>query len=895
GEHDTITVTIDTTGLSDGSYQDTVSISSDGGSGSVTIKITVYTPPNPILSYSPTTIDFGTKSPGETDSDTFDIWNSGTGTLSWSVSESCSWITGLSPSSGSSTGEHDTVTVSIDTTGLSDGNYQNTVSISSDGGSGSVTIKVTVYTPPNPILSYSPTTINFGTKSPGETDSATFSIWNSGTGTLSWSVSESCSWITGLSPSSGSSTGEHDTVTVSIDTEGLTGYHEATITITSNGGSGSIKVSVNSRLPMSSYSLLGKKCDPITRTTIKGALDYIVRYYGNYFLETVIDNTIINLNFKINTGDYSFASGFGIELEFEIDVSAEYKSSLDKIIFTISPKSSAKIDSSQLNLLYPFSIISDFVMNLISSGVDVSFGIEAGGTLEFEFNTITSQSSINSVDLYLVPKIEIEGNYLIALINTIEPGAGTVIEHINGLAKHFDIDINDYCNGEIIFKLNLLLGYSKTDGYYGSIGLTTTFNALEIKNIITIGIEGNINVEWSQKSGWSKCGHISLFITIDVWDTILNWFDLEGSYEKNLYLGSCHSMYVQKSTIHITSDEFNNDTDNDYLPDDLENLLGTNSTKNDTDNDGLWDYIEVLYGLNPKSNDSDNDNLTDFQEFIMFYTNWSSIDSDNDSLSDYSEITLYMSNPNSIDTDLDFIADNLEVLIYNTLVNDSDSDNDFILDGLEIFWYNTSAVNATDIPKDKNNNGIYDADESIVQFLANLYQSKPSNSWLIILIVCLVSIAAITPVAIFLTRKYYPRENQKLKVVNKIPPDKSAKKVKEIPYSIYNTIQDTENYLKNPQNRVKLIKEKWIELHNLLTDQFQLKKGITISEIKENVGVKSFLNLNKLDKIFDKITNLYEKYIYQEQHKVPTISETITFNTEIELLIKQISSKLKDQ
>ncbi|MHA1252312.1 MAG: Ig-like domain-containing protein, partial [Candidatus Helarchaeota archaeon] len=752
-----------------------------------------------------------------------------------------------------------------------------------------------VSTPPNPILAYSPSTIDFGTKNPGETDSATFAIWNSGTGTLTWSVSENCPWITGLSPSSGSSTGEHDSITVYIDTEGLTGYNEAIITITSNGGSGSIKISVNSRLPMPDYTLLGKECDPFTRTTIRGALDYIVSYYGNYFLETVIDNGIVNLNFEIDTGDYSIASGFGIELEFGINLRAEYISDLDKIVFSISPVASAEIDSSQLNLLYPFSIISDFIMNLISSGVDVSFGLEAGGTLEFEFNTITSSFSINSVELHLTPQIEIEGNYLIALINTIEPGAGAVIDHINDLARHFGIDINDYCHGEIIFELELSLGYSTINGYYGSIGLTTTFNAIEIEDIITIGIEGNINVEWSQRSSWSTCGYISLYITIDVWDTILNWFDLESSYEKCLYFGSCRSIYIQKSMTLFTSDEFSNDTDNDYLNDDLENLLGTNSTKNDTDNDGLWDYIEVLYGLNPKLNDSDNDNLTDFQEFIMFCTNWSSYDSDNDNLSDYSEIMLYMSNPNSIDTDLDFIADNLEILIYNTLVNDSDSDNDSILDGFEIFWYNTSAKNATDIPKDTNNNGIYDADEVIVQFLANLYQTTSSNNWLIILIVCLVCIATVIPVALYLTHKYYPKEKQQLKVIDKIPPEKSAEKIKEIPYDIYKTIHDTEKYLENPQNRIKLIKEKWIELYNLLINQFQLKKGITISEIKENVGVKSFLNLNKLTKTFDKITNLYEKYIYREQQKVPTINETITFNTEIELLIKKISNKLKVQ
>ena len=196
-----------------------------------------------ILSYSPSSHNFGDMLEGQTDSTTFEIWNSGAGTLSYSLSEACSWVS-VTPTSGSSTGEHDTITVNIDTTGLSLGSHTCDISITSNGGSGTFSIEVNVVEE-QPILSYSPSSHNFGDMLEGQTDSTTFEIWNSGAGTLSYSLSEACSWVS-VTPTSGSSTGEHDTITVNIDTTGLSlGSHTCDISITSNGGSGTFSIEVN--------------------------------------------------------------------------------------------------------------------------------------------------------------------------------------------------------------------------------------------------------------------------------------------------------------------------------------------------------------------------------------------------------------------------------------------------------------------------------------------------------------------------------------------------------------------------------------------------------------------------------------------------------------------------
>jgi len=91
----------------------------------------------PVLSVSPTSLDFGTSSTSKT----FSISNSGTGTLSWNVSESVSWITSVSPSSGSNDG---TVTVQVSRSGMSLGSFNGAIYITSNGGNESINVSMTI-------------------------------------------------------------------------------------------------------------------------------------------------------------------------------------------------------------------------------------------------------------------------------------------------------------------------------------------------------------------------------------------------------------------------------------------------------------------------------------------------------------------------------------------------------------------------------------------------------------------------------------------------------------------------------------------------------------------------------------------------------------------------------
>ncbi|HHT9125130.1 MAG TPA: BACON domain-containing protein [Candidatus Brocadiia bacterium] len=73
---------------------------------------------------------------GKTKCKTFLVWNCGKGTLNWTVSEGCNWLT-LSPSNGTSTRSKDKVTACIDTTGMAKDDYECTVTITVDGASNS--------------------------------------------------------------------------------------------------------------------------------------------------------------------------------------------------------------------------------------------------------------------------------------------------------------------------------------------------------------------------------------------------------------------------------------------------------------------------------------------------------------------------------------------------------------------------------------------------------------------------------------------------------------------------------------------------------------------------------------------------------------------------------------
>ena len=134
-----------TSSLSVGTHTIYFKVKDDDGAWSTedTETLVINPPEDPTLCYDPETYNFGPRVEGYTGSIQFEIWNCGTGTLSYSFRNLCNWIS-ISPTSGSSTGEHDKITLEIDTKDLSLNLHRCYITINSNGGNDIFEVWVTV-------------------------------------------------------------------------------------------------------------------------------------------------------------------------------------------------------------------------------------------------------------------------------------------------------------------------------------------------------------------------------------------------------------------------------------------------------------------------------------------------------------------------------------------------------------------------------------------------------------------------------------------------------------------------------------------------------------------------------------------------------------------------------
>ena len=72
----------------------------------------------------------------------FEVWNAGTGTISYTVTDNANWLS-VAPASGSTSGEHDTITATVNRGGLSNGTYTASIVITPSNGP-QVTLPVTI-------------------------------------------------------------------------------------------------------------------------------------------------------------------------------------------------------------------------------------------------------------------------------------------------------------------------------------------------------------------------------------------------------------------------------------------------------------------------------------------------------------------------------------------------------------------------------------------------------------------------------------------------------------------------------------------------------------------------------------------------------------------------------
>jgi len=236
GERDAVTVSAAIAGLTDGVYDAVITVSSPQLPGTiiqVPVRLTILEPV-PVLSVSPQILNFSTWEGGENPpSQDLQIQNVGGHDMPWQVWGDRDWLT-LSPESGRSLGEIDTVVVFVDVTGLGVGSYAAQITVSAPGAVGSrqyVPVLLEVTEPP-PLLSVTPTLITFTCTEEENPGPEYIVITNAGTGEFDWQVSDDAEWLS-ASPLSGNTAAEADAIQVRADVTGLSpGTYPAKITVT---------------------------------------------------------------------------------------------------------------------------------------------------------------------------------------------------------------------------------------------------------------------------------------------------------------------------------------------------------------------------------------------------------------------------------------------------------------------------------------------------------------------------------------------------------------------------------------------------------------------------------------------------------------------------------------
>jgi len=215
-----------------GTFSPRLTVTDDGGAKATSTRV-ITAQQGPELAVSTSLLSF----PLGSSSDSFNVRNTGQGSLNWSAAPSEAWI-GVSPTTGT---DDTTLTVTVDRPSLPVGGTQvGSVAISSNGGTATVIVRVDTE---GAQLSVDPPLLDFARSE----SLLSFSIRNVGAGELNWTATSSEPWLA-LNVMSGVNDA---TVTATVDRTGLSaGVHVAMIHVVSAGGSATVSARVESASPV---------------------------------------------------------------------------------------------------------------------------------------------------------------------------------------------------------------------------------------------------------------------------------------------------------------------------------------------------------------------------------------------------------------------------------------------------------------------------------------------------------------------------------------------------------------------------------------------------------------------------------------------------------------------
>lgn len=292
-EQDQITVSVNATGLSTGSYTSTVVIATESFKGRlvktivpVSLSLTQSSTTTPTIRLSPAALSFsGIAGNANPAAQLLSLTNSSGGTLSWSLSDNAAWLT-LSTASGTTTTETDSIAASVNLTGLAAGTYTAAITVLASGATNSpqiipVSLTVTAASTATPVIGLSVSSLAFSGTAGGVNPAAqSFTISNTGAGTLTWTAGDSASWLT-LAPATGTNTG---TVSATVNLAGLAaGTYSGTITVAATGAtSRTLPVSLTVGSGTATTNSATLTWAPNTETDLAGYKIYVGTQSGMY-------------------------------------------------------------------------------------------------------------------------------------------------------------------------------------------------------------------------------------------------------------------------------------------------------------------------------------------------------------------------------------------------------------------------------------------------------------------------------------------------------------------------------------------------------------------------------------------------------------------------------------
>ena len=232
----THTVQYSTASLAAGTYTATITVSDPNASNNpqtISVSLTITAPARPTIALSPTSLTATAVQGSSPANGSFTVANSGGGTLNYTITDNATWLS-VSPTSGSTSGPAVTHTVQYSTASLSAGSYSATITVTDANATNSpqtISVSLTITAPSVPAISLNPTTLSATAVEGSSPSDGTFTVANTGGGTLNYSITADATWLT-VSPAGGSTTGPANTHAVQYSTSSLTaGSYSATITV----------------------------------------------------------------------------------------------------------------------------------------------------------------------------------------------------------------------------------------------------------------------------------------------------------------------------------------------------------------------------------------------------------------------------------------------------------------------------------------------------------------------------------------------------------------------------------------------------------------------------------------------------------------------------------------